>query len=176
MTKTQWEVACRVNYTLTKAPDHVIKAMKKETGGVNFADYKGKYRDQITQKRGHNIVPLAIRSSYASVVSWTAVTPTFEANYIAIGSDFTPETELDTKLGAEFDRALFTDRRSEDNVAFLDKFFGSPEVGWTTVQEIWIFVDGTATVDTWFLLSRITINETFTALESLTINATITFA
>jgi hypothetical protein len=45
-----------------------------------------------------------------------------------------------------------------------------------TILEVGVFVDGTDTKDSWYLLSHININETMQALENLTINITLTVA
>jgi len=171
------EIGLQANYKLTICSDETLKKVCKETNlsaDKAFINYKGKYRNDIKSREWHNLVPLAIRSSIATLISGTTVTPSFKANYIALWSDSTPPTNADIILWAETIRRLIWDRRSIDNIVYLDKNFWSVEVWGNTYNEIWVFIDWTATIDTWFLLSRIWINQTMQALENLTINITIT--
>lgn len=137
-------------------------------------DYNGIYKDKLRVKEYHNLIPLAIRSSLAYLISGTTVAPTFKANYIAVGDDITVPTINDTKLGNEQLRGLFSNRYAIDNIAYLDKYWGSTEVGGNTYLEIGIFIDGTATIDTGYLLSKVAIDEQLAINESLSINVTIT--
>lgn len=118
----------------------------------------------------HNIVPLVLRESFASLICWNTVTPTFEANYFALWDDNTTPTDADTTLWNETLRWTFSDRFSVENVAYLDKYFSSSEVGWNSYLEAGVFVDWTASADTWYLLSRILISESMSVNETLTIN------
>lgn len=138
-------------------------------------DYNGIYKDKLRIKEYHNLVPLAIRSSYAYQLAGVTVTPTFEANYIALGNDNTPANINDVLLGNELLRSTFTNRYAIDNVAYLDKYWGSTEVGGNTYLEIGVFIDGTGAVDTGYLLSHVIIDEQLAVNESLTVNASFTF-
>jgi hypothetical protein len=142
-------------------------------GEIAWSEYLEKHVKHI---EWHNIVPLVLRESLASLIVWNTVTPTFEANYFALGDDNTIATNADTTLWNETLRWTFTDRFSVLNVAYLDKYFSSAEVGWNTYLEAGVFVDWTASVDTWYLLSRIVISETMAANETLTVNASFTIS
>lgn len=174
----QGEIWLAANYVLTVCSDEVMAQIMRETNASNPAEavslYKGHLRSQMRRWEGHNLVPSILRNSFATLISGTTVTPTFKANYIALGDDSAAPANTDTKLWNETIRRLFTDRRAIDNIAYLDKNFGSVEVWGNTYNEIWVFVDGTSTADTGYLLSRININQTMQALENLTINVTIT--
>jgi len=177
------EIWLKANYKLTICSDIVLQDIMKITG-INSPEkalkkYKWPLLKSMRTWEWHNLVPLVLRSSLATLISWTTVTPTFKANHIALWSDSTPPTNADTQLWAETIRREFGDRRAIDNVAFLDKNFGSAEVWGNTYNEIWVFVDGTGTApwynaNSGYLLSRILINETMSATESLTINVTFT--
>ena len=78
------------------------------------------------------------------LISGTTVTPTFKANNIALGTDATAAQPGDTKLGAEVKRANFDTRYSVENIAFLDVYFTKATIGAMSLQEIGVFVDGTA--------------------------------
>jgi len=187
------------NYKLTKATDEVLAKIfaekMQEPNHFKFLDwrgrllkyaqkkipellrdYKGPLLNQMTVWEGHNIVPLILRSELAALISWTTVTPTFKANYMAVWTGSTTPVNSDTQLVAETLRATFENRFSVDNVAYLDKFFTSAQVWWTTISELGIFVDWTASANTGYLLSRILANEVMAATETLTINASVTIA
>ncbi len=172
------EISLKANYVLTVCNDEVLALIMQETGHDTperaLRDYTGKYRSQLKQRSGHNLVPYTLRYSLASLIAGNTVTPTFKANYIALGTWSTLPANTDTQLDTEVIRRLFGDRRAIDNVAYLDKTFGSLEVWWNTYNEIGVFVDGTASVNTWYLFSRININQTMQALENLTVNVTFT--
>lgn len=197
MKEIQKEVQIKANYKIIKASnktfaliycelknilinsgivEQIKKWDKKITKFLSKAlkDYDWIYLNELNMQEGHNLIPLAIRESFATLISWTTVTPTFQANYVALWTDATAVTENDTTLWTEIIRWLFTDRTSESNIAYLDKFFWSTEVWGNSFKEIWVFIDWTGTVDSWFLLSKINIEEDISATESLTINVTIT--
>ena len=136
--------------------------------------YDGTYKNQIQIREWHNLVPDVLRFELATLISGTSITPTLKANYLAMGDDSTAPTNADTILGNETIRGLFSDRFAIDNVAYLDKFRSSAEVGGNSYQEIGVFVDGGVGADTGYLLSHILINESMWANETLTVNVTIT--
>lgn len=131
-------------------------------------------RERMRVARRHNLVPLVLRASLASLISGTSVTPTFMANYLAMGDDSTPAAAADVDLGNETIRGLFDDRSAVGEVAFLDKFFTADEVGGNSYEEVGIFVDGTGSADTGYLLSRVIVELSLASTETLTINASIT--
>lgn len=145
----------------------IVQAMKASRA-------QGMFLGEVSLSKRHNLVPSVLRNELASLIAGNTVMPTFMANYMALGTDSTPAVDGNTALGAETLRALFTDRSSSGNVAALDAFFSSGQVGGNTYSEAGIFVDGSAGADTGYLLSRVIINEAMGANETLTINATIT--
>ena len=153
------------NGILTKKARQLVTEMTRQLGWNMH---------NIRSRSWHNIVPSVVRDALASRIAWNVVTPTFEANYIALGTGNAPTTNDNTQLDDEYIRGVFTDRFSVANTAFLDKFFSSAEIAGETYLEIGVFVDGTASADTWFLLSRILIDEAITTGENMTINTTFT--
>lgn len=121
----------------------------------------------------HNIVPNIFRDELAKKIAWISTTCTFVANYIALWGDSSAPLHTDTNLWSETIRWTITNKYTADNVAYLDKFFSSAEVSGNTYLEAWIFCDGTASANTWFLLSKINMNETIWPNEVLTINCSI---
>lgn len=176
------EIQLSTNYSFTKASQQTIDKICAEVGcslsdiPKILRDYKWKYLSELKVKKSHNIVPAILRNSLALLISWTDVTPTFKANYIALWTGSTTPQNTDVKLETETIRGEFSNRYASTNVAFLDKFWSTAEVGWTTINEAGVFVDWTASADTWFLMSRILMNETMSVTETLTINVSITIA
>lgn len=124
----------------------------------------------------HNIVPSVLRNSLATLISGTNVTPTFKANYFALGSGSAAPSNADLILQTEEMRALFTNRSSYTNIAYLDVFFDASEVGGETFNEAGIFVDGSGSANTGYLLSRVSINQSLGAAQTLTVNCSITIS
>lgn len=124
----------------------------------------------------HNLVPSVLRNSLATLISGTAVSPTFHAEYFALGTSSTAAANSDTLLGTETLRLAFTDRSSYTNIAYLDVFFPSTSVGGNTYSEAGIFVDGSASANTGYLLSRTVINQTLGSTQTLTVNCSITIS
>jgi len=121
-----------------------------------------------------NLVPNFLRYEFARKVAGESITPTFNANYVALGDDATVVAYTDTVLGNETMRATFDARSASFNAAYLDKFFGSSGVGGNSYFEIGIFTDASATPDDGYLFSHVNINEALAITESLTINAIFT--
>jgi len=184
----------RTNYTIIKVDDETLISImakfmdlpREEISSMGklhkelenivprvLREYKWEYYEKLKIYKWHNIVPAVLRNELATLLTWTTVTPTFKANKIAMWSWSTTPLNTDTELQTETIRWDFSDRYAIDNIAYLDKFRSSWEVGGNSYQEVGIFVDGTWTVNTWYLLSRILINETMTSTETLSINASI---
>lgn len=128
------------------------------------------------EKTFHNLVPSVLRNSLATLISGTDVTPTFKANYFALGSGSNPPANSDLALQTETLRALFTNRSAYTNIAYLDVFFDAVDVGGQTFNEAGIFVDGTGSPDTGYLLSRVVINQSLGANQTLTVNCSVTIS
>lgn len=196
--KANHEMLLKANYKIHKASDNILAMILSEISWRDvsmfldvfgklkkayhqripqlLATYDWKYKENVYSWEWHNLVPFVLRYELATLISWTTVTPTFKANYIAMGDDSTAPNNNDTQLWNETIRWAFSDRFAIDNVAYLDKFWSSAEVGWNSYQEIGVFVDGTWSANTWYLLSHISINENMWANETLTINCSFTIA
>ena len=126
------------------------------------------------QKTYTNIVPSVLRYELASLISGNTVTPTFKANYFALGTGSSVPANGDLTLQTETLRALFTDRSYYQNVAYLDVFFPSASVGGNSYTEAGIFVDGSGSANSGYLLSRTAINQILGSNQTLTVNGSIT--
>lgn len=141
------------NYRITRANLDTIAAMVKDFAGVaiNQMDRAAErlrcqaikdqrlrqcHQGKIDILEIHNIVPLAIRENMATLISGTTVTPTFKVNYMAMGDDASTAANTDTTLGNETLRQTLTNRYAESNIAYLDKFWSTTDVGGNTYREI----------------------------------------
>lgn len=163
---------CELIKTLEWHFEKVFDLAKLKLGnyGKEVSEIIKKYPTLGRKKVYTNLVPNVLRYQLARLISGTSVTPTFKANKLCLGDDNTAVVHTNTQLGNEVSRSDFSNRYSQFHVAYLDKFFGSSEVGGNSYYEAGVFVDGTATVNSGFLLSHVNIDETMTATESLTIN------
>jgi hypothetical protein len=172
------EIGIKMNYRIVKAPSHLCEwenfDEKSRCEFTRMATKSQLKKIWATVFEWHNLVPSILRNSFALLISGTTVTPSFKANYCALWNDSTPPNNTNTQLWTELLRWLFTNRYAIDNVAYLDKFFSTPEVNGLIIEEVWVFVDWTWVSNSWFLLSRININETMWPNETLTINASFT--
>lgn len=108
-----------------------------------------------------NLCPLAGRNVLAMILAGDFAY-TGKINYCALGTTSTPTTAGDTKLAVEVYRKLvssLTHNTSGTPTAYLSTFFTATETT-GTYREIGHFIDGTATVDSGQLFSRISTPET----------------
>ncbi len=164
-----------IKYFAEKLWQKKMSNIRREIGRI-LSDYNGLFKNDLRVIETHNIIPNVLRNQFATLLSGTSVPSSFQANYIALWNGNTTPALTDTQLANETKRALFTNRYSSGHVAYLDRFFSSTEISGQTFLEIGIFCDGTATINSGYLLSRILINETMGANETLTINAQITIS
>lgn len=141
-----------------------------------LARYKGDLARDLTIVEAHNIVPTVLRYELASLISGTTITPTLKANYFALGSGSNAPANTDTTLQTETARAVFTNRYSSLNVAYLDIFLGTNVVAGNSYNEAGIFVDGASGANTGYLLSRVAVSLSLGASSTLTVNSTITIS
>ena len=144
--------------------------------GLKEAANDAKWKSRLQIQEAHNLVPSVLRNALATLISGTAVLPTFHAEYLALGSGSTAAANSDTQLGTETARAAFTDRSAALNIAYLDCFFPTATVGGNSYNEVGIFVDGSASANTGYLLSRVLTTLTLGANQTLTVNASITIS
>lgn len=60
-----------------------------------LANYKGNYARYVTIQEKHNLVPLVFREQLARQIATGTAPCTFEANYLAVGTNSTPALETD---------------------------------------------------------------------------------
>lgn len=153
-----------------------MKNIAEKTSMVGI--YKFTIRDAKTGKikRVHeykNLIPTVGREMIANNLSNVSPTNVMLANKMALGTGVTPPANADTTLETETYRNDVASRTNAQNIAYLTAFYSALEVT-GTFKEAGIFCDGTGTVDTGVLLSRVAINITKSSTETLTIDWTLT--
>lgn len=108
--------------------DTVIDSIKSKGSMLSvildtIRDYSGKLLDQCRVYEYHNKIPSLLRNELAKVISGETVTPTFKANYLALGNGTTAPADADTTLDNELVRGTFEQRSAVAHVAYLDKFW-----------------------------------------------------
>lgn len=175
-------ITTTTNYKVTKCSESTLHNIAEELHcSINevpsmLRNYKWKYLHELKIREWHNIVPSVVRDAFALLITWTAVSTSFNCNYCALWTWSSTPLNTDVTLDNETIRWTFSNRYSVWNTAFFDKFWASTEVWWTSVTECWLFIDWTWTANTWLLLSRVLMNESMTTTETLTVNASITIS
>ena len=97
-------------------------------------------------------------------------------NYIATGTGTNVPGASDTQLQTENARKLVLSRTNDGTTAAISTTFGAGEVPTSTIRELGLFIDGTASANTGTLLARVADNFAVTALDSVFIDWRITLA
>ena len=121
-----------------------------------------------------NLIPTVGRAAIASHLTNVSPTPAvLRANYTALGTGVTAPANGDTTLQTETFRKAIASETNANNVAYMTAFYTAAEVSGTFL-EAGIFLNGTGTVNTGTLFSRVAINITKSLSETLTIDYTVT--
>ena len=120
----------------------------------------------------HNLVVTVGRSVIAQRLAGDN-TNSLNVDFGELGSGVTAPANGDTTLETPTIRKATASATSASNKAFLSYFFLAAEaIG--THKEFGTFIDGTSTIGTGILLSRVTINITKSGTETLTIDVEYT--
>lgn len=126
--------------------------------------------------RVKNLIPTCARTAIAQHLSNASPTPsTLRINYSALGTGTTAPANGDTTLETESYRKLISSETNADNIAYFTAFYTAVECN-GTYREAGLFINGTGTIDTGTLFSRVAINITKTVSETLTIDYTVTIS
>ena len=156
--------------------------MKKYENASLTGTYTFTIRDAKTNKikrvyEFKNIIPTVGRTMIAN--NLTNVTPTDDplVNYIALGTGDTAPANGDTSLVAETYRNQVASRTNSGIIGYVTGFFSATETD-GTFKEAAIYSNGTASVDSGILLSRVLLNVPTGIVksntESLTVDWTLT--
>lgn len=97
-------------------------------------------------------------------------------DYISVGTDVTAPLAADTLLGVETARKAVLSRTSDGTVMAISTTFAAGEVPTSTIKELGLWIDATATLDTGVLLAHVADSFAVTALDSVFVDWRITFA
>lgn len=142
-------------------------------------EYKFTIKDAKTGKikrvyKYENLIPTVGRTQIAkALASILATLPEIEINKTALGTGTTPPANGDTTLETETFRKNVASLTNTNNQVFVTAFYTALEVS-GSFKEAGLFINGTATVDTGILLSRVAIDITKSTSETLTIDYTLT--
>lgn len=120
-----------------------------------------------------NIVPTVGRANIANNMTDATPTNSLLVNYFAVGTGNATPANGDTVLDNEVYRNAVASRTNAANVAYITGFLNATEDA-DTYLEAGLFADGTGSVDTGILMSRVAINITKSLTETLTIDWTFT--
>lgn len=123
----------------------------------------------------HNIIPTVGRELIANQLTAASPTNTPRVTHVALGSGTNVPANGDTTLQTEVYRNTAASRTNVSNVAYVTGFFSAVETT-GTYREVGLFCNGTGTVDTGVLLSRVAVNITKSASETLTLDWTLTIS
>lgn len=97
-------------------------------------------------------------------------------NYIAVGTGTNAPDASDTQLQTENARKAVASRTNSAAVAAISTVFNAGEVPTSTLKEVGIFIDASATANSGTLFARQNIDVAVTALDSVFIDWRITLA
>lgn len=121
-----------------------------------------------------NIIPTAGRSIVAEALSGgLGAIADIEINFTSLGTGSTAPANGDTTLETETFRKAVASSTFSSNQLFITAFYTAPEVS-GTFAEAGVHINGTASVDTGTLFSRVAISITKSVSETLTIDYTTT--
>lgn len=152
---------------------------------ANSLKLRGEYRLRVVGPDGKvkqeqtvsNIIVKAGRTAIASHLADASPSPTtLLLGYIAVGTNATAPADADTQLGTENARKAVSSRVNSDDVVAVSTIFNAGDIPNSTLSEVGLTIEGTATANTGTLLSHAAINVTITALDSLFVDFRITLS
>ncbi len=133
----------------------------------------GKLKQSVTKK---NLVVTAGLTQLANRIANVVPATTGLVNYFGVGTGTNAPSAGDTTLQTENARKQVSSRANVDNIASISVVFGAGEVPTSTLKEVGMFIDATATPDSGTLFARQNIDIGVTALDSVFIDWRLTFS
>lgn len=133
----------------------------------------GRIKRQYVQE---NLIPTSGRNNVARALAGELSTiAEAEINFTSLGTDGTPPTNSDTQLGVEVFRKAVASTTTSGNQLFVTAFYTAPEVS-GTFAEAGLHINGTGTINSGILFSRVTFSPAVTksASETLTVDYVVT--
>lgn len=120
-----------------------------------------------------NLVPATGLALIASLLGTTTIANAGKVTHCAVGTGTNVPASGDTTLQTETYRNAIASLNAVGAVVYATGFFSAPETS-GTFREAGIFINGTGTVNSGTLLSRVAINITKTTSQTLTLDWTLT--
>lgn len=133
----------------------------------------GKVKQEVRKK---NLVVTAGLTLLANRISDATPSSGCLINYIAVGTGTNAPAAGDTALQTENARKAVTSRTSSAAIAAISTTFNAGDVPASTLKEVGMFIDGTASADSGTLFCRQNVNVAVTALDSVFVDWRVTFA
>jgi hypothetical protein len=122
-----------------------------------------------------NIIPIVGRTLIANNLTAAVPDNNIRLNKAAVGTGTNAPANSDTQLQTETHRNDLASRTNAANIAYASAFFNATEVT-GTLREAGIFANGTDTINTGVLFSRVAINITKSITQTLTLDWTLTIS
>ena len=120
-----------------------------------------------------NLVPTVGRNILARLLTGNT-TMSGEVNYIALGTGSAAFTNASLTLNTETFRKIVSDAAFDDNIAYIDVFIASGDVGDQTFKEAGAFIDGAAGANTGSPISLVIQNFAKSGSMFISLKITIT--
>lgn len=128
------------------------------------------------EKTYKNLIVQAGRTAIADRLTNATPDSSLLVGYIAVGTGATAPADGDTALETETARKAVASKTHAADVAAIATTFNATEIPTSTLKEVGLFIEGTASADTGTLLARVTVNIGITALDALFIDWRITLS
>ena len=154
-------------------PQTISRVRPKGEVHIRVVGADGKLKYEAFNK---NVVVDAGLTLLANRLSDATPTSGCLVNYIAVGTGTDAPNAADTQLQTENARKAVTSRANDATIAAISTTFNAGDVPTSTIKELGLFIDGTASADTGTLLARVADDFAVTALDSVFVDWRITLA
>ncbi len=96
--------------------------------------------------------------------------------YIGVGTSSTSPSAGNTQLGTEVARKAILSRTNSAAVAAISTTFNAGDISPTTIEELGLFIGGSASANTGTLLARVLDSFAVTSLDSVFVDWRVTFS
>lgn len=133
----------------------------------------GKVKFEKTYK---NLIVQAGRTAIADRLTNATPDSSLLVGYIAVGTGTTAPADGDTTLETETARKAINSKTHSADVAAIATTFNAGDIPVSTLKEVGLFIEGSATPDSGTLLARVAVNIAITALDALFVDWRITLS
>lgn len=122
-----------------------------------------------------NLIPTVGRTMIANNLTDSTPTNVMVVTHVELGSGTNAPANADTTLQTAVYRNVVASLTNVNNIGYASGFFTALETS-GTYREIGLFCNGTGTLGTGILLSRVAVNITKSTSETLTVDWTLTIS